>query len=96
MEDADTKSTAIHQELAEDVVLDPTTASLATCPRKVPLSQPTTQIFNLQASRASLGDAGYPPLEYIDVSMDNLILLTLGPLEQQQQQLRQILLGCLG
>ena len=47
-----------------------------------------------QATRASPVDTGCPPLEYVDVFMDNFILLTQGPIEQQQQ-VWQILLECL-
>ena len=50
--------------------------------------------FNPQAPRASSDDTGCPPLEYIDVIMDDFILLTQGPPERQQQ-VRRILLECL-
>ena len=50
--------------------------------------------FIPQAPRASSDDTGSPPLEYVDVFMDDFILQTQGPPEQQQQ-VRQVLLECL-
>ena len=47
-----------------------------------------------QATRASPDDTGCPPLEYVDVFMDDFILLTQGPIERQQQ-VRRILLECI-
>ena len=78
MGDAGTTSPATLQQLAEEVVLHPTTTSSATCPGTAQLPLPTTQPFKLQTSRASLDNTGGPPLEYVDVFMDNLILLTQG------------------
>jgi hypothetical protein len=82
------------QHLAEGVVLHPTTTILATCSGRVQLSLLTMQHLVLQATRASPGNTRCPPLEYADVFMDNFILLTQGPVEQQQQ-VHQMLLECL-
>ena len=84
MGDASMTSATTLQQLAEEVVLHTTTTSLATCLGTVQLSQLTTQPFQPQTSRASSDDTEGPPLEYIDMFMDNLILLTKGPLKQQQ------------
>ena len=91
-------SAATLRQSAEEVVLHPTTTSLATCAGTAQLSQPTIWHFRPQTPRASSHDTEYPPLEYVDMFMDDFILLTQGPLKQQQQQQqedRQVLLECL-
>lgn len=94
MVDANTTSAATLQQPDEEVVLHPTTKSLATCPDIAHLSLPTIQHFNLHSTSASLDNMGSQSLDYIDIVIDSLILLTQGPIEQKQQ-VRQILLKCL-
>ena len=94
MGDAGTTSAATLRQSAEEVVLHPTTTSSATCPGTAQLSRLTMRDFKPQAPRASSQDTGGPPLEYVDVFMDDFILLTQGPPERQQQ-VRRILLECL-
>ena len=94
MEDASKTSAATLQQPAEEVVLHPTATSLATRPGRAQLSLPTMQHLVLQATRASPDNMGSPLLEYVDIFMDNFILLTHGPIEQKQQ-FRWILLECL-
>ena len=86
MGDAGMTPAAILRQSAEEVVLHPTTTSLATCPGAAQLSQPTMRDFKPQAPRASSHDTGDPPLEYVDVFMDSdFILLAQGPPERQQE-----------
>ena len=94
MEDAGKSSTATLDEPAKEAVLHPTTTSLATYPGRTQLSQPTIQHIIPQTTRASPDNMGSPLLEYVDIFMDNFILLTHGPIEQKQQ-FRWILLECL-
>ena len=77
--DASTTSAVTLQQLAEEVTLHPTSNSLATCPGAVQLSQPTIWHLRLQTPRASSDDTGGPPLEFVEVFMDNSILLTPPP-----------------
>ena len=94
MGDAGTTSIDTLPQSAEEVVLHPTTTSSAICLGIAQLSLPTTRHFKPQSSRASSHHTGGPLLEYVDVFMDDFILLTQGPLARQQQ-VRQILLECL-
>ena len=80
MGDAGSTSAATLRQSAEEVVLHPTTTSSATCLGTAQLSLPTTQPFQPQTSRVSSDYTGGPPLEYIDMLMDDFILLTQGPL----------------
>ena len=94
MEDTSKTSAATLRQSAEEVVLHPTTTSSATCPGRAQTSLPTMRHLVPQATRASPDDTGCPPLEYVDVFMDDFILLTQGPIERQQQ-VRRILLECI-
>ena len=94
MEGAGKTSAATLQQSAEKVVLHPTTTSSVTCPGRVQTSQPTMRHLVLQATRASPDNTGFPPLEYVDMFMDDFIPLTQGPIKQQQQ-VYGILLECL-
>jgi hypothetical protein len=76
-----TECLATLRQSAEQVVLHPTTTSSVTCPGRAQLSLPTMRHLVPQAIRASPGDTGCPPLEYVDVFMDDFILLTQGPVE---------------
>ena len=81
MRDADTTSAATLRQSAEEVVLHPTTTSSATCLGTAQQSLPTMRPFQPQTPGASSHNTGNPPLEYVDMFMDNFILLTQGPLE---------------
>ena len=85
MEDTSKTSAATLQQLAEEGLLYPTTTSLATCPGRAQLSLPTMWHLVQQARRAFPDNTGCPPLEYVDIYMDDFILLTQGPIKQQQQ-----------
>ena len=50
--------------------------------------------FTPQAQRAPSDGTEYPPLKYVDVFMDDFILLAQGPFKRQYQ-VRRILLECL-
>ena len=76
MEDTSKTSAATLRQLAEEVVLHPTTISSATCPGRAQLALPTMRHLVPQSTRASPDDTGCPPLEYVDVFMDDFILLT--------------------
>ena len=80
MGDAGTTSAATLRQSAEEVVLHLTTTSSATCLDTAQPSPPTTRSFQPQTSRASSDNTGGPPLEYVDVFIDDFILLTRGPL----------------
>ena len=94
MGDTGMTSAATLRQLAEEVVQHPTTTSSATCLGTAQQSLPTMRPFQRRTPRASSHNTGDPPLEYVDVFMDDFILLTQGPLARQQQ-VRRILLECL-
>ena len=76
MGDAGTTLAATLRQSAEEVVLHPTTTSSATCPSAAHISRPTMRHFTPQTPCASSHDTEYSPLEYVDVFMDDFILLT--------------------
>ena len=94
MEDVSKTSAATLRQPAEEVVLLPTTTGLVSSPGGVQLSLTTMRHLVPQATRASPDNMGSPPLEYVDIFIANFILLTHGPIEQQQQ-VWWILLECL-
>ena len=85
MAGANKTTTATFQQLAKEIVIYSSTTSVTTCHSEAQMPQLIVQHLALQTKGPLLTTHAAPP-EYIDVFMDNFIILTQPPpLEQLQQ-----------